>query len=101
MNRLAKEQNIARYEALKKQINPHFLFNCFNILAELIQDDSDKAEEFLSELSKIYRYILDQNKDIVVTLRQELLFAQSFIFLHQIRFENNLIFQTNVPAIIP
>lgn len=95
--KLAKEQNIAKYEALKKQINPHFLFNCFNILAELVHDDSDKADNFLAELSKIYRYVLDQNKDIVVSLRQELEFIQSFIYLHQIRFEDKLIFQTNIP----
>lgn len=90
------EQTTSKLEALKKQINPHFLFNCFNVLAELVHIDSEKSDEFITEMGKIYRYILDQKKDFVVTLGQELEFIQSFIFLQQIRFDKNLIFKMNI-----
>lgn len=90
------EQIKVKLEVLKKQINPHFLFNCFNVLAELVHVDSEKSDEFVTEMGKIYRYVLDQNKDFVVTLGEELEFIQSFIFLQQIRFEKNLVFKTDI-----
>lgn len=90
------EQTKIKLEALRKQLNPHFLFNCFNVLAELVHIDSEKSDEFVTEMGKIYRYVLDQKKDFIVTLSKELEFIQSFIFLQQIRFENNLVFKLNI-----
>jgi two-component system, LytTR family, sensor kinase len=69
------------FELLKSQVNPHFLFNCFNTLSSLIGEDPKQAEVFLDELSKVYRYLLRNNEDGLTTLRNELQFIQSYFRL--------------------
>lgn len=71
---------------LKGQINPHFLFNCFNSLSSLIQDDEQKAERFLAEMTRVHRYMLRTDDEQLVTLQQELNFAHSYLFLIKVRF---------------
>ena len=71
---------------LKGQINPHFLFNCFNTLSGLIQDDSNKAEIFLDEMTKVHRYILRCSDQLLISLETELKFARSFLYLAEERF---------------
>lgn len=73
------------FDALKNQVNPHFLFNCFNTLSSLISVDRQKAEQFLSELSKVYRYLLRNNEDGMSTVENELKFIQSYFQLLQTR----------------
>ncbi|GHN03270.1 hypothetical protein WSM22_47590 [Cytophagales bacterium WSM2-2] len=85
-----KESAIARYESLKNQINPHFLFNSFNALTNLVYEDQDKAAKFIKQLSEVYRYVLDTREKDLVSLQEELRFAHSYLFLQQIRFGNNL-----------
>jgi LytS/YehU family sensor histidine kinase len=85
-----KESAVARYEALKNQINPHFLFNSLNALTNLVYEDQDKAAKFIKQLSEVYRYVLDTREKEVVTLQEELQFVESYLFLQQIRFGNNL-----------
>jgi two-component system, LytTR family, sensor kinase len=72
-------------DALKNQINPHFLFNCFNTLSSLITVDKVKAEAFLNELSKVYRYMLRNNTEGVSTLSTEIQFIESYYQLLQTR----------------
>ena len=55
---LKKETTEAQYEALRKQINPHFLFNSFNVLSSIIETDEKLAVHFVEQLSKVYRYLL-------------------------------------------
>lgn len=74
------------FENLKAQVNPHFLFNCFNTLSGLIADDREKAEQFLSELSKVYRYLLNSHSHHLTTLHNELKFIQSFLGLLTTRY---------------
>lgn len=74
-----------QFEMLKSQVNPHFLFNCFNTLSSLISEDAQRAEAFLNELSKVYRYLLRNNRDSLSTLQQELDFIQSYLLLLQTR----------------
>ena len=74
------------FETLKNQVNPHFLFNCFNTLSSLINEDSAKAEAFLNELSKVYRYLLRNNEDGLSTLDNELRFIQSYYVLLNTRY---------------
>lgn len=71
---------------LKGQINPHFLFNCFNSLSSLIQDDEEKAERFLSEMTRVHRYMLRTDDEHLVSLEQELKFAEAYLFLIKVRF---------------
>jgi len=73
------------FNTLKNQVNPHFLFNCFNTLSSLISEDRQKAEVFLDELSKVYRYLLRNNEEGVSTLENELKFIQSYYRLLQTR----------------
>jgi two-component system, LytTR family, sensor kinase len=72
-------------DALKNQINPHFLFNCFNTLSSLITIDKERAEAFLNELSKVYRYLLRSNAEDTSTLKNEVQFIESYFKLLQTR----------------
>jgi two-component system, LytTR family, sensor kinase len=73
------------FDTLKSQVNPHFLFNCFNTLSSLISVDKEKAEVFLNELSKVYRYLLRNNEEGVSTVDSEIKFIRSYYKLLQTR----------------
>lgn len=76
----------AQLDALKAQIDPHFLFNNFSTLTALIEEDSKLAVEYLSRLSQVYRYVLLHRDRDRTTLGQELDFIRAFLFLSQVRF---------------
>ncbi|MBO9573880.1 MAG: histidine kinase [Chitinophagaceae bacterium] len=83
---LLKQMSIEQeFENLKSQVNPHFLFNCFNTLSSLISEDKERAEAFLNELSKVYRYLLNSNTDGVATLQSEIKFIESYLALLKTR----------------
>jgi sensor histidine kinase YesM len=84
------------FESLKSQVNPHFLFNCFNTLSSLITEDKKAAENFLNELSKVYRYLLRNNEAGLSTLEAELKFIQSYYELLRTRYGNALELQIEV-----
>ncbi|MCU0344157.1 MAG: histidine kinase, partial [Ignavibacterium sp.] len=96
--RLEKENSQIRFETLKSQLNPHFLFNSLNVLSSLIKKDSDKAQNFVDEFSSVYRYTLDVIEKPVVELREEIDFAKSYLFLQKIRFDNAVDMDINVDA---
>lgn len=73
------------FDTLKNQVNPHFLFNCFNTLSSLIGEDRRQAEVFLDELSKVYRYLLRNNEDGLSSLQTEIRFIQSYYRLLKTR----------------
>lgn len=76
----------SRLLGLKGQINPHFLFNCFNTLSGLIQEDEAKAERFLDEMTKVHRYLLRGDDELLVPVADELRFSQSYLYLIRERF---------------
>jgi sensor histidine kinase YesM len=82
MHQMAMQQE---FDTLKSQVNPHFLFNCFNTLSSLIGENKPKAEIFLDELSKVYRYLLQNNDDGLSTLENELQFIKSYFKLLETR----------------
>jgi sensor histidine kinase YesM len=84
----------SRYEALKNQVDPHFLFNSLNTLNSLIKIDTDKAQEYVQQLSYVFRYTL-QNAEII-SLNEELKFTKAYCHLMKIRYGNNLDFEYNV-----
>jgi sensor histidine kinase YesM len=88
--RYQRESITAQYESLKNQVNPHFLFNSLNALSNLVYEDQEKAVQFLRELSKVYRYVLETREHEVVPIDQELEFLKAFLFLQQIRFGEKL-----------
>ena len=75
-----------KYDALKAQINPHFLFNSLNILASLIKIDGDKAHEFTVALSRMYRYIVQQQGKDIVPLTEELDFVRNYVDVLKMRY---------------
>ena len=85
----------AKFESLKNQLDPHFLFNSLNVLTSLIGENPQQAEKFTTKLSKVYRYVLEQrNKDLVPIL-EELNFAKIYMELLAMRFEEAVKF--NIP----
>jgi Histidine kinase len=84
---LKKQQAQQRLNALKTRVNPHFLFNSLTTLSALIGEDAPKAERFVDELSKVYRYLLRAARQPTATLGEELQFAESYSFLLKNRFE--------------
>ena len=84
-------ENIAmKYSALKSQLNPHFLFNSLSVLTSLVYKNPDTASDFISQLSKIHRYVLDNKENDVVSLKEELSFIRSYMYLMQIRHEHGI-----------
>lgn len=71
---------------LKSQVNPHFLFNSLNSLSGLIQEDTARAEKFLDEMSRVYRYMLRNEETQLVTLATELQFIRSYFSLLKARY---------------
>jgi two-component system, LytTR family, sensor kinase len=84
------------FEALKSQVNPHFLFNCFNTLSSLISEDKHQAEVFLNELSKVYRYLLRNNEDGMSTLQSEMQFIHSYFNLLKTRHGDAIALQVDI-----
>ena len=89
---IVAKAEMAKFETLKNQIDPHFLFNSLNVLTSLIVENPKKAERFTTKLSKIYRYVLEQRNKELVPVIEELQFAKTYMELLQMRFEDALIF---------
>ena len=87
---MEKEKAQYQFEALKNQINPHFLFNSLNVLSSLAYQDAAKANLFAKELSSVYRYLLTTQELMKVPLQDELDFVKSYTYLEQIRFGESL-----------
>ena len=93
-----KEQKViagtasAKFDALKNQLDPHFLFNSLNVLTSLIEENPDNAQKFTTSLSKVYRYVLEQKNKELVTVDEELQFAKTYMSLLKMRFEDSIVF---------
>ncbi|MBX3241881.1 MAG: histidine kinase [Chitinophagaceae bacterium] len=87
----------SRLYGLKGQINPHFLFNCFNSLSSLISENEEQAEHFLNEMTKVHRYMLRTDDEQLVLLEQEVKFARSYLHLIAVRFGSAVQFDIDVP----
>jgi sensor histidine kinase YesM len=83
------------YTSLKNQVNPHFLFNSLNVLTSLV-DENEDAVRYIKKLSEVYRYLLENKDKQIVSLSSELKFAEAYIYLHKIRFGDNLKSNINV-----
>jgi LytS/YehU family sensor histidine kinase len=88
----------AELEALKNQIDPHFIFNSLNTLSHLIENSPVKARLFNDTLADVYRYILLNKARDLVLLGEELAFLQSYFLLLQIRFEKAVRLDTNIDS---
>ncbi|MBN1183606.1 MAG: histidine kinase [Bacteroidales bacterium] len=95
---LKRENLLAKYEALKNQVNPHFLFNSLNTLSGVVEQKSEQAPDFIKKLSDIYRYVLEQSDKELVSIHDEMKFVDDYIFLSKMRFGEALQFHSNLPA---
>ena len=93
---LRKEFMQSQLLGLKSQVNPHFLFNSLNSLSSLISEDPDKAEKFLDEMSKVYRYLLRTNEDGLTTLDAEMQFIHSYFHMLKTRYTDGLEMETQI-----
>lgn len=88
----------ANYEILKAQMQPHFLFNSLNSLAELIPHDALAAEEMAQKLSDLYKLILRNSDSRTASLSSEIAIARKYLEIERLRFEDRLRFELSVPV---
>jgi two-component system, LytTR family, sensor kinase len=94
---LKRERLKAQLNALRTQVNPHFLFNNLNTLSSLIPENPEHAVDFVQELSKVYRYILEVKDEKTILLKDELEVFNAYTFLLQTRFDKNLEVNIHIP----
>ncbi|MBN3035994.1 MAG: histidine kinase [Bacteroidales bacterium] len=94
--KLRGERITLQYNALRNQVNPHFLFNSLNTLTSIVHNDPDMAVRFIRQLSEVYRYLLDQRANDVVSLTSEIAFVEKYIFLQKIRHGQSLNFDMRI-----
>ncbi len=88
-----------QYLNLKQQVNPHFLFNSLNILDALVLDGQDKeASEYIHKLAGIYRYMLRNEEESVVTLRDEMTYVEMYRDLLKVRFQEGFNVEVSIPS---
>jgi two-component system LytT family sensor kinase len=95
--RLKREKLSIEYEALKSQVNPHFLFNSLTALSSLIYKDPEKAETFIQEFSNVFRYVLESRDKEIVDLATEKKLIESISYMYSIRYEDSLHINMNLP----
>jgi hypothetical protein len=96
--RLEKESAVARLDSLRRQVDPHFLFNSLNALTSLVEEnDPARAVRFIRQLSQVYRYVLDSQSQELVPLSDELKFAEAYIFLQKTRLDEALQVELALP----
>ncbi len=94
--KLKREKLAIEYEALKNQVNPHFLFNSLTALSSLVYKDQDKAVIFIREFSNVFRYVLECREKEVVDLITEKKLLESISYLYRIRYEDSLRININL-----
>lgn len=94
---LKREGLRAELNALKTQVNPHFLFNNLNTLCAIIPEDSERSVQFVEQLSKVYRYILEVRDEKSIPLSEEIKIMNAYAFLINTRFGNSFQLVTEIP----
>lgn len=86
--KLKKEYIQSKYEALKNQIDPHFFFNSLSVLASLVYKDADLSAEYITKLSHLYRYIIENRERYFAKISDEIEFLNNYMFLIRTRHSN-------------
>jgi two-component system LytT family sensor kinase len=94
--RLRRENIQAKYDVLRNQVDPHFFFNSLSVLTNLVYQSADLSAEYITQLAKSYRYILDKKFENLVTIKTELEFLESYFFLINIRHGESIQFEVNI-----
>jgi sensor histidine kinase YesM len=93
---LRREALQSQFESLKNQLSPHFLFNSLTALKTLIRESPETAQKYVNNLSKALRYTLQSNEKQLVTLKDEMSFMESYLYLIRMRFDTNLSVITDI-----
>lgn len=100
--RLEKENAQAQADSLRRQLDPHFLFNSLNALTSLVEEnDPARATRFIRQLSQVYRYVLDSQDQEVVPLAEEIRFSEAYLFLQRTRLGEGVQVERHLPATAP
>jgi hypothetical protein len=91
--RIKVENQKFRYQNLKSQVNPHFLFNSLNTLSEIVYEDAKKADKFIQKLSGIYRYILENEEIDLVPLNKEIEFVKQYFDIQKVRDNDKILLE--------
>ncbi|MFT4031382.1 MAG: histidine kinase [Siphonobacter sp.] len=94
--KLRQENLVAKVEGLKKQLDPHFLFNSLSVLSGVVYKDPVLADKYIAKLAQVYRYVLDHTEEKQVLLSKELSVVQAYCFLLNVRFYNKIVLQVQV-----
>jgi ligand-binding sensor domain-containing protein len=95
--RIEQEKIQFQFETLKSQINPHFLFNSFNTLISIIEEEPGQATEYVEKLSDFFRNILQLREKDTISLREEIQLTMAYTYLQEKRFGDNFSLQINIP----
>jgi two-component system, LytTR family, sensor kinase len=98
--RLRQENLIAKVESLKKQLDPHFLFNSLSVLSGVVYKDPVLADRFITKLAQVYRYVLEHNEETSVPLQKEIAVVEAYCFLLNVRFFNNVILKIKLDGVV-
>lgn len=90
VDQLDKEKVLAELQALRNELDPHFVFNSLTSMSYLIRNDPEKAVEFDHKLAQVFRYFLLNKTHDLVTLEKELVFIDNYLYLLRIRYEEKL-----------
>lgn len=94
---LERENILSQLEGLRNKVNPHFLFNSLNTLCSIIPESAERSEQFVRQLSKVYRYILEIRDKKLISLKDELGYLDSYTYLLNERFGDNLFINIDIP----
>jgi hypothetical protein len=103
-NKMLKERGKAneaqyRYQILKRQVNPHFLFNSLNALDCLVcEEKTEQASTYIHKLAGVYRYMIKSEDEQLVSLEDELEFVEKYIDLMKVRFPDGLQVEIDIPS---
>lgn len=93
---LRREALQSQFESLKNQLSPHFLFNSLTALKTLIRETPETAQNYVNNMSRALRYTLQRNEKRLVTLKEEMNFMDSYLYLIKLRYDTNLTVNTNI-----
>ena len=93
-----QQLSVTEKKTLQDLVSPHFLFNSLNTVASITLDEPKKAVEFVKKLSDLYDFILQNNENQLIELKEEVEIVEKYCFLIQTRFGENFQMELNIPA---
>lgn len=96
MHQLEKEKTMLQLHAIQAQVNPHFLFNSFNTLSSIIEEDQKSAVDYVDQLSAFFRGALMHREDELIPLAQEMEIVRNYIYILKKRYGDNIVIDEKI-----